>query len=103
MKLLRLAIPLFLQLLVLSVSPYVFAEPGDSCDRTSDCDEGEKCRDGECVPKKRPKPGPGPQPQTQLYCCDAYGRKWCQMPPNAGIEGGVCACPGVPGSGIQCR
>lgn len=89
------------QLFMLPLATSVYAEEGDSCERTSDCDEGERCKDNECVPKKK-KSGAGKGGQ-QLYCCDVYGRKWCPMPPNAGIEGGVCYCQGVPGSGFQCR
>ncbi len=46
---------------------------------------------------------PMPQPPVQLFCCDNFGRKWCQMPAGFGVEGAYCFCYGIPGSGYQCR
>ncbi|MGI0115576.1 hypothetical protein [Zooshikella sp. RANM57] len=38
-----------------------------------------------------------------LYCCDMYGNKWCQIVINPGPLGTPCFCAGVTGTGYICQ
>ncbi|WP_027707404.1 hypothetical protein [Zooshikella ganghwensis] len=38
-----------------------------------------------------------------LYCCDLYGNKWCQIVINPGPVGTPCFCAGVTGTGYICQ
>jgi hypothetical protein len=41
--------------------------------------------------------------QKTTYCCDAFGRPWCQILRNPGPPGSPCYCDRVPGSGLICQ
>ena len=46
---------------------------------------------------------PDRQQSRRLYCCDAYGNKYCPITVNPGPVGSPCWCSGVPGTGQMCR
>jgi hypothetical protein len=64
-------------------------------------EEGDDAYSGDNAPP--PVAPQAPTAPVQLYCCDNFGRKWCQMPAGFGVEGAYCFCYGIPGSGYQCR
>jgi hypothetical protein len=89
------------------------AEPGDLCQTSRDCDDGERCKistDGEkgtCVLRRRQTPGPGPDPDNMshednrpMYCLDVYNIRRCQVG-GPSQEGAACYCNGIPGIGRQ--
>lgn len=74
--------------------------PGpNSCEYAHDgsCDEPSLCRRGTDTADCRAAAN-GP-----LFCCDAWGNRWCQIVANPGPVGSPCFCAGVPGSGLMCR
>jgi len=84
----------------------------DSCEyaRDGECDEPDLCLAGtdtsDCKPRRSSRGSeryPDRSPQQSLYCCDQWGRKWCQITVNPGPPGTPCWCAGVPGSGIMCQ
>ena len=92
--------------LILSIASHAmvshaFAEPGDTCQRTSDCDDGERCRNKVCVTRgnsgrgnaSQMEPGPMPQqqmPQVARGCYTALGA--CPMGVAVPV-GASCYCP----------
>ena len=90
-------------------SEFCRAEPGDSCQVSDDCDEGERCKRGVCTPRQGrnpPNTGPNssdvPGQRGGYICCDQYGNPRCQIgngpqPMNSG-----CFCNGQ-GYGQICR
>jgi hypothetical protein len=70
----------------------------NSCEysRDGNCDEPDLCDRGtdtaDCKISRSP-----------LYCCDAWGRKWCAITANPGPPGAPCYCNGIPGSGVMCQ
>jgi len=83
----------------------------DGCEYAKDgeCDEPDLCPRGtdtsDCKPRtRRSERDTAPStPQSKLYCCDQWGRKWCQIAINPGPPGTPCWCAGVPGSGLICH
>lgn len=85
----------------------------DSCEyaRDGECDEPDLCEVGTDTTDCRAVTRGGgrsdqPMPdvrQQPLYCCDQFGRKWCQITVNPGPPGTPCVCAGVPGSGWMCH
>ena len=65
------------------------------CDVPGLCPQGTDVADCSTVPQVNFPPQP-------LYCCDIYGRKWCQMTSGVQVAGAPCFCAGVVGSGYQC-
>ena len=65
------------------------------CDVPGLCPQGTDVADCSSVPQVNFPPQP-------LYCCDIYGRKWCQMTSGVQVAGAPCFCAGVVGSGYQC-
>jgi hypothetical protein len=43
------------------------------------------------------------EPPPTLFCCDAWGRRRCQITVNPGPVGSPCWCAGIPGQGVICR
>jgi hypothetical protein len=84
------------------------AKAPDSCEYANDgtCDEPDLCEPGtdtsDCRASRRSPRSNRNQPQRPLYCCDVFGRKWCQIAVNPAPPGTPCWCAGVPGSGLIC-
>ena len=79
-----------------------YAEDG-TCDEPDLCDEGTDTTDCSDLEEDEEEPDRGRRNRGPLYCCDDYGRKWCQIVTNPGPEGSACWCAGVPGTGTICR
>jgi hypothetical protein len=88
------------------------AEPGDTCETRSDCDDGERCSQGVCKLKRQPKADAGPsQDQSQgqtpgpsggHQCCDAFGNARCSISNGPLPMGSSCFCYGQ-GYGLICK
>jgi hypothetical protein len=90
------------------------AEPGDLCQASRDCDDGERCKistDGEkgtCVLRRPPKGDGGSggdrdishEDNRPMYCLDVYNIRRCQVL-GPSQEGAACYCNGIPGIGHQ--
>lgn len=79
----------------------------DLCDPgtdTTDCfDEDEEEYDDEDIDDEDDEDNDRRSRRGKLYCCDNYGRAWCEIVVNPGPVGSPCWCAGVPGSGTMCR
>ncbi|MBU2711337.1 hypothetical protein [Zooshikella harenae] len=53
--------------------------------------------------KRTPRYTPANNNSYNLYCCDMYGNKWCQIVINPGPVGTPCFCAGVTGTGYICQ
>ncbi len=92
------------------------AEPGESCQISSDCDPGERCKLGICGPRQLQNNSPNdanrgqrafPQPPAQqlnfgTICCDQFRNSRCQINNGPQPIGSGCFCFGQ-GYGFVCR
>lgn len=74
-----------------------------TCDEPDLCDRGTDTSDCEFEDDEDFDDEPDRGTRGPLFCCDGYGRRWCQIVANPGPLGSPCWCAGVPGSGMICR
>ena len=90
--------------------PLAFADPGDTCQTSDDCDEGERCQKEVCVVRKPragtnqgdDRSGAGPGGGNSMFCCDAFGNRRCVVGTGVSRPGDPCFCVGQ-GFGRQCN
>jgi hypothetical protein len=99
---------ILMTLLLLSVTHFAFADPGDSCQANSDCDEGEHCRQQVCVARsgrsqspagiQEDQSSPTYQPGNSGAAAVGVGSNICITPllscglPQQGPSGMACYC-----------
>lgn len=97
----KFALTLFLS----ALSCMSFAEPGDECEKKSDCDQGERCRNNICVRSQPVVPNGGSgddRRQSGSICCDQFGSGRCMIGNGPQPLGSGCFCNGQ-GYGYICR